>query len=84
MKAPIIVNGLGIIFCFAIGIWFTFYSTKAREYYFKIYKDGIEKSGFLTSWIDKYPNPWFFKLFGILFLIVSAILSAILIKKLQG
>ena len=56
----IIIAGLLLV-----GFVFIFYSDAVRDYYFKSFKQGVDKVGFLASWVDKYPSLWFFKAFGV-------------------
>lgn len=70
-----------IALLFFIGFVFVFFSNKIREYYFEFYKQGIERTGFLTSWIDKYPNGWFFKFLGIIFIFFAIAITYIVFLK---
>lgn len=83
MKGNFFVHIVGILFFLVVGILFTFFAKQVREHYFKIYKEGIEKTGLLTSWIDKYPNGLVFRITGIIAIIISILLIVILIRKLQ-
>lgn len=82
MEGSIFILAIAILFFLFMGVKFTFFTEQVREYYFKMYRNGIEKYGFLTAWIDKYPNVWFFRLFGVLYLLVVILLVIILIRKL--
>jgi len=83
MKSDLIGVVVGLVFFLSAGIGLTFFANQAREYYFGMYRKGIENTGILKSWIDKYPGVWFFRTFGILALIASVALVMILIKKLS-
>lgn len=83
MKANFFIHIIGILFFLFVGILFTFFAKQVREYYFKMYKESSEKSGFLTSWIDKYPKDQFFRISGIIALIISILLIIVLVEKLQ-
>ena len=81
MKSNLLVLIGGIIFFSLSGVWLTFYSSRARELYYDYYKTGIRRIGFLTSWIDKYPEPWFFRMFGFVFLVVATVLIIVFVQK---
>lgn len=74
-----------MILCFlSLGIAFTFFPEPIREYYFRMYKNGAERVGVLTSWVDKYPGYLVFRTVGIAALIISVVLIILLIKRLQN
>ena len=82
MRGNIWLICLIIVILVSVGLTFVSFSNQIREYYFRMYKQGIERTGFLTSWADKYPNPWAFKLFGlILILFASLIIATVFLKK---
>lgn len=84
MKSDTVITIVGLVFFGATGIWLTFFSERAREYYFRMYRKGIEDTGLLTSWIDKYPSSFVFRLTGILALIITLLLIFVFIKKISA
>ncbi len=83
MKGNIWLLSVLILGLSAIGGVFIFFSDAVREYYFKSFKEGINKTGYLATWIAKYPNLWFFKAFGFLIWIFVALIIILVFWKRQ-
>jgi len=66
LKGNIWVASIVVLILFAIGFILVFFANSVRDFYFKNFKRGIETTGLLASWIDKYPEPWFFRIFGLI------------------
>jgi hypothetical protein len=81
MKGNIWVLSIIIAGLFLIGFVFIFCSNIVRDYYFKSFKQGVDKVGLLTSWIDKYPNLWFFKAFGLLIWLFIILIIVLVVWK---
>jgi hypothetical protein len=61
----LVILWMVVIFMILAGICSIIFAKGIREFYFKSYRSGIERIGFLTSWIDRYPGPWMFRLWGV-------------------
>lgn len=83
MKGNIWVLSAIIAVLFSIGFVFIFNSNAVRSYYFKSFKQGVDRTGLLISWIDKYPNLWFFKAFGFLIWLFVILLIVLVFWKRQ-
>lgn len=81
MKGNIWVISFVVLILLLIGFVFVFYTNKVRQYYYSYYKEGIKKTGLLTTWIDKYPGEWFFRLFGIISILFAILLITDVMRK---
>jgi hypothetical protein len=69
---------------FLLGLVSIFYSDGVREYFFRNYQQGVEKFGSIGSYTGgKYPGPWFFRLLGFGFVILSIVILGSLFRKTQ-
>jgi len=67
----------------AIGILLTLFPVPIREYCFKQYKQGAEKTGVLMNWVDRYPSYIVFRITGIVVLVIGILLMIVLALRLQ-
>ena len=81
MTGNLLVHMGGTLFFLLMGIAFTFYSSRVREFYFEMYKKAAQKTELTKPWIDSYPLPYVFFISGIIFLAISVFLIYLLIKK---
>lgn len=81
MKGNLWVIFFIVVLLLSIGFLFIFYSDMVRNYYFKNFNQGVDKVGFFASWLDKYPNPWFFKVFGFLIWIFAIAIIFLIFGK---
>ena len=54
------------VLLFAVGFVLTFFPNTVRNHHLKLYKEGAERTGFSSFWMQKYPSSQFFRFFGIL------------------
>ena len=82
MKANILIVFVAACFFLAAGIHLTFFTSQAHRAYSRMFRNGIENTGILLSWLDKYPGNWFIRLFGIICLSASVALLVVTVRRL--
>ena len=83
MKGNIWIASIPVLILFSVGFTLVFYSKAVRDFYFKSFKEGLENYG-MTIWKDKYPEAWFFRVFGIIAFIFGILLLASIWKRSRG
>jgi hypothetical protein len=83
MKNSYLGISLIIMMLFSLGFIFIFYSDAVRSYFFESFKQGIERVGIFASWLDKYPSPLLFRIFGFLIWSFTFVIIFFVISKHQ-
>lgn len=59
-----IIPVLFLVLLFLGGLTLLFFAPGVREFFFKNYRQGLKRFELLGSFLDRYPGPWAFRLFG--------------------